>query len=217
MNLPEVSSICQLENDFPLFVRKRERVLLCFPGREEPVGRAIAEYVERCGAIPVFWGTDLRWITLLRKGFQDRCSTVVGSPQIVLGLSKLARRAGIPLYIRNAVLLGDTPDEWITRNIQIGFDCVVRSWVPGKAEPAALDENIAGLLRELRRWTTILDLKLENLGPGLSLELVTFPGEKLPKLPSFARLVVRDWSGENDVPFDVPLQWKAGIFSSNNH
>ena len=147
MNLPKVEALAQLEHELPLYIRRRERVLLCFPGREEPVGRVIAEYVERCGAIPVFWGTDLRWITLLRKGFQHRCSAVVGSPQIVLGLSKLARRVGIPLYIRNAVLVGDTFDDWISRNVEFGLDCTVRNWIPGKEEDGLLDESIVGLLR----------------------------------------------------------------------
>ena len=60
-------------------------------------------------------------------------------------------------------------------------------------------------------------MKVEKTGPGLSLELVTFPGEKLPKLPSFGRLVVRDWDADRDMPLDVPLQWKTGIFSQDDH
>ena len=173
--------------------------------------------MELCGAIPVFWGEDLLWKTLLRKGFQLHCSTLIGSPEVILGLSKLARRACTPLYIRNAVVLGDSPDAWMSKSIQDSLDCVIRCWIPGRGERRNDDEKVRQLKQELRRWTTILDFKIENLGPGLSLELITFPGEKLPKFPSFGRMVVRDWNGDVDVPFDIPLQWKTGIFSSKNH
>lgn len=217
VDLPGIEDLENLEQVLSSFLRKNEQVLLCYPGEWESVGRAVAEKVERCGAVPVFWGEDLLWKTLLRKGFQLHCSTLIGSPEIILGLSKLARRACTPLYIRNAVVLGDSPDAWLTKSIQDSLDCVIRCWIPGKGEERGTDEKILQLKQELRRWTTILDYKIENFGPGLSLELITFPGEKLPKLRSFARLVVRDWDGDRDIPFDIPLQWKTGIFSSKNH
>jgi len=217
MDFPEVDSLARLDQVFPLFLRKKERVMLCFPGREDPVGQAVAECVERCGGVPVFWGQDLRWKTLLRKAFQEHCFTIVGAPSVLLGLSKLKKRVHTPLYIRNAVILGDAPDPWMSDSIRDGFDCSVRCWIPGREMSTGYTGRMAELVFELRRWSTILDLKLDNLGSGLSLELVTFPGEKLPKLPSFARLVVRNWDGERDIPLDVPLQWRTGIFSSDNH
>jgi len=217
MDLPKLEELEVLADILPTFLRKNERVLLCFPGKEEPVGEVAARSVERFGGIPVFWGEDLLWKTLLRKGFQERCSTIIGPPSIILGLSKLAARAATPLYIRNAVVLGDLPDAWMTKSIQDSLDCVIRCWIPGRGERRTDDEKVCQLKRELRRWTTILDFKIENLGPGLSLELITFPGEKLPKFPSFGRMVVRDWNSDEDVPFDIPLQWKTGIFSSKNH
>lgn len=217
MDLPRIEELENLEQVLSSFLRKNEQVLLCYPGNWEPVGRTVAEKVEMCGGVPVFWGEDLLWKSLLRKGFQMHCSTLIGSAEIILGLSKLARRACTPLYVRNVVILGDTPDEWLSKSIQDSLDCVVRCWIPGKGSSHASDEKIGNLRQELRRWTTILDHKVENWGPGLSLELITFPGEKLPKMPSFGRLVVRNWDGDRDVPFDVPLQWKTGIFSSENH
>lgn len=217
MDLPKLEELEVLADILPTFLRKNERVLLCFPGKEEPVGEVAARSVERFGGIPVFWGEDLLWKTLLRKGFQERCSTIIGPPSIILGLSKLAARAATPLYIRNAVILGDTPDEWLCGSIRNGLDCAIRGWIPGEKRAPSCDDGTEALLHELRRWTTILDMKLEHMGAGLSLELVTFPGEKLPKLPSFARLVVKDWDGERDVPFDIPFRWKTGIFSCKNH
>lgn len=50
-------------------------------------------------------------------------------------------------------------------------------------------------------WSSILDYHAEQTESGLSLELVTFPGESLPKLPSVARLNVRPWNSETDIPF----------------
>lgn len=216
MDLPQIGALEELEQVLSSFLRKNERVLLCFPGPAEPVGRAVAGYVEAAGGVPVFWGEDLRWKTLLQKGFRERCGTVIGPPHIVLGLSKLSRRSGIPLYIRNAVLLGGAHDDRIRDDIRVGLDCDVRLWVESGAVPAE-DPKVRELFRELLCWTTILDLKLEHMGRGLSLELVTFPGEKLPKLPSFARLVIRDWDGDRDMPLDIPMQWKAGFFSCDDH
>lgn len=216
MVFPGLKEIGQLEEILRTFLRKRERVLLCFPKTGEPVGQALAGMVERCGAVPVFWEPDLRWKTLLRLGFQHRCGTVIGAPGVVLGLSKLVGRAGTPLYIRSAVLIGGEPEEALRNNIRVGLDCEVRAWI-GTGPDLTRDDRSSELLRELRRWTTILDCRLERMGPGLSLEMVIFPGEKLPKLPSFARLVIREWDPHADEPFDIPLQWKNGVFSSGNH
>ena len=80
VDLPGIEDLENLEQVLSSFLRKNERVLLCYPGTWEPVGKAVAEKVERCGAVPVFWGRDFLWKTLLRKGFQFRCSTLIGSP-----------------------------------------------------------------------------------------------------------------------------------------
>ena len=217
MDLPQIGALEELEQVLSSFLRKNERILLCFPGTWEPVGKAVAGYVESAGSIPLFWGEDLRWKTLLHKGFRERCSTVIGPPQIVLGLSKLSHWSGIPLYIRNAVLLGDTRDDQLLDDIRVGLDCEVPCWIEGEARTVREDTGVRELVRELRGWTTILDLELEHMGRGLSLEMITFPGEKLPKLPSFARLVVRNWDADRDTPLDMPWQWKNSIFSHNDH
>lgn len=50
-------------------------------------------------------------------------------------------------------------------------------------------------------WSSILDYRARLTESGIDLELVVFPGESLPKLPSCAKLTVRPWDPEVDIPF----------------
>lgn len=67
--------------------------------------------------------------------------------------------------------------------------------------PGNMDKDLAALAESLHSWTSILDCRLERGSYGLEMEIVTFPGEKLPRLPSAARQVIRPWNPETDVPF----------------
>ena len=55
----------------------------------------------------------------------------------------------------------------------------------------------------LLTWSSILDYRVEYGESGVELELVVFPGEPLPKLPSCAKLVIRTWNPSEDIPFDL--------------
>ena len=68
---------------------------------------------------------------------------------------------------------------------------------PGSSSDLQLD----AIVQELISWTSVLDCRLRKGDQGLDLELIVFPGEKLPKLPSTARLVVKAWDPEKDEPF----------------
>lgn len=75
---------------------------------------------------------------------------------------------------------------------------------PRTVDVKAVDEN--DLLRErlegeLLTWSSVLDYQVEYTESGTALELVVFPGESLPKVPSVARLCVRPWNPEKDIPF----------------
>lgn len=59
------------------------------------------------------------------------------------------------------------------------------------------------LLEQLLSWSSVLDYRVTNTESGLNLELVVFPGKLLPKLPSCARLTVRPWDPEQDIPFII--------------
>lgn len=63
------------------------------------------------------------------------------------------------------------------------------------------DLQLDSMTQELISWTSVLDCKLRKGSYGLELELVVFPGEKLPKLPTAAKQVVRAWDPEKDEPF----------------
>ena len=264
------------------FVRRQERVLICFPKREPGSLASIMETAVRSvGGIPLLWGPDYRWKALLRQAFSTRATTIIGPPLIILGLSKLAKATGTPLFIHNVLTAGYPCQEWMTEGIQKGLDCrtwdcfspgmgsVVGGFSCGKSMGIHLREDIYSVeildtagaplpehtigevvfypnsdptLRcrtmdkarletapcpcgcnsprlmdvqpglsadptlvqigaQLQTWTSVLDCKLRRGPFGLELEAVVFRGEKLPKLPSCAKQVVRIWDPARDMPF----------------
>lgn len=274
------------------FVRKREYVLICFPrGDHESLGTIFEQAALQLDAVPIFWGPDHKWKTLLRQAFATRASTIIGPPLVVLGLSKLTKATRTPLYIRNVVTAGYPCLDWMIDGIIRGLDC--RTWgcfglgtgavvggfscghsrgvhiredvydigivdengtpVPGgvqgsiaiapKGEPGArvihrdharlerglcpcgqtsprlmdirpmnwYPADVQALKQELQSWTSILDCRVERGQYGLEIELVVFPGEKLPKLPSAAKLVIRHWDPDRDAPFGIAPEWEPPV------
>ena len=57
------------------------------------------------------------------------------------------------------------------------------------------------LEEQLLSWSSVLDYRVSTTESGINLELVVFPGELLPKLPTCAKLTIRSWDPEKDVPF----------------
>lgn len=79
------------------------------------------------------------------------------------------------------------------------------------------DPELAELGQYLFSWNSVLDLTLCRGPYGLELELVIFPGEKLPKLPTCARQVVRPWRPERDEPFLAqPWRKNPGDFADSH-
>lgn len=71
-----------------------------------------------------------------------------------------------------------------------------------ECEPVANDDLSRIVLEEeLLTWSSVLDYQVEYTDFGASLELVVFPGELIPKLPSFAKQSVRYWNPQSDIPF----------------
>ena len=252
------------------FVKPKDSVLICFT-RNQPneIGSLFGEAVVRRGGVPVYWEKDFRWKTMLRQAFSNRVTTVIGPPMVVLGLSKIARFNGTPLYIRNVVTAGYPCLDWMVEGIGKGFDCSVHGlFTPGgrlvcgfvdeKYKGARLRDDLYGvdienpnelgigdmvlysrenaevrysigekakletigdslyltnlqpgqasdlelnaITQNLINWTSVLDCRVRRSHYGLELELIVFPGEKLPKLPSAARQVVRAWNPDKDEP-----------------
>lgn len=68
--------------------------------------------------------------------------------------------------------------------------------------------------RALMLWTSILDCRLHRGESGLELELVTFPGHKLPALPHCAKLEIRNWDPGTDIPFWFRPDWRKNQYNS---
>lgn len=275
-------SIAYVADHLGKFLKRKERVLICFlEHREGNLSWIMEQAVLRCGAVPVMWGDDHRWKTLLRLAFSTRASTIVGPPLVILGLTKLKKANGTPLFIRNAITAEYPCLDWMIDGIIRGFDC--RTWgcfsletsgvVAGfscgqsrgvhlrdeeyaieiigpeggvlpageegemllipKADPElrlnmgetarletalcrcgctaprlmnmtpgkTVDPDLETLGQYLQSWTSVLDCRLEKGEYGLEIEIIMFSGEKLPKLPSAAKLIIRPWDPEHDEPF----------------
>ena len=265
-----------------LFLKRNEKVLICFPEHEAgDLSDLMEQAVRSCGAVPVFWGPDRRWNGLLQLAFFSRASTIIGPPLVILGLTKLKKNTGIPLYIRHVVTAGYPCLDWMIEGIKKGLDCdtwgcfgistssvvagfscgkslgvhlreeefsmdiiddqgnplperemgemvlfskerpdlrypcgekcyIDRSPCPcGRTSPRLMgmfpggDSNmdLAEFGQYLHSWTSVLDCRLKKGEFGLELEMIVFAGEKLPKLPSCAKQVIRPWDPKRDEPF----------------
>lgn len=278
------------------FLKKRDKVLILFPDTTATVGRLIKNAVLQCDAIPQFLDGDHRWLTILRTAFMTRSDCIIGTPLTLLGLAKVAKHMGTPLFARNVLIGGYPSKQWMIDGIAQGLDCKVwgcydpglsamisgfscreghvhlrpdsyRIWTRdeygqnlpdgrlgrimlspvsdedlvfdtgddgriesslcpcGNPSPRLMDMVTSnGINRELSElwesfhyWGSILDCRLYNSTYGLELELIVFPGEKLPKFPNCAKLVVRAWNPESDEPFPHAYVLKKRLFYRDTH
>ena len=263
------------------FLQVLEPVLICFPDEGiTSLGGIFKEAVLKCEAKPVFWGPDFRWRELLRIAFDTHANTIIGSPQAVLGLMKLARATATPLNVYDVIVAGDPFAPWMIDGMKKGYDChvwgcyavhsgpviggfscnqevglhirgdVFKPFVLrdgevnsvhdrgrllldsakdpevcfdpevtvllhhqpcccGCDEPRVVDVKSTKkrtILREklewdFLSWSSVLDYRVDYTESGASLELVVFPGEPIPQLPSFAKQKVRFWNPSEDIPF----------------
>lgn len=63
-----------------------------------------------------------------------------------------------------------------------------------------MDPELDALAQGLMRWNSILDCHVVKGKYGLEIEIVCFQGEKLPKLPTAAKLRIRSWDPQRDTP-----------------
>lgn len=289
-------AICYIAENMGRFLKKRDKILILFRDTPESIGSLMKDAALRCEARPMFMGEDQRWITILKTAFVNRCDAIVGPPLTILGLSKVAKHRGTPLFARNILVAGYPIKQWMVDGIEQGLDC--KAWgcydpgystmvsgftcrccrlhlrsdryrarildadgteLPegktgrivlsplcaddlqfdtgdvgyldsapcacGQDTPRLMDidtnqgtdARLAQLGESFQHWSSILDCKLSNTGYGLEIELVVFPGEKLPKFPHCAKLVVRAWNPETDEPFPHAYVLKKRLFSRETH
>lgn len=118
------ATVAYLSEKLSCFLKKMDTVLICCPEQETGgLSHLMEQAVLRCDAIPVVWGADHRWKSLLRLAFSSRASTIISTPIITLGLAKLRSFYSIPLFIRNVVTVGYPSQDWIIDGIRRGLDC----------------------------------------------------------------------------------------------
>lgn len=196
------------------FLKIHDKVLICC-SQHSPTGKRMKAIISSCGAVPVFWTEDYRWGSLLRLAFTGRHRVIAGPPMLMLGLSKLSKQLGIPLYVRNVVLIGEC-DEWIRDAIAAGLDCRVWS-VPGEFPRGDLPQDVRDLKTEILRWSSVLDCRIVKGSYGLEMQVVSFPGKKLPRFPTCAKLEIQPYNREAHIPFYIAYNSKNPGSYLKNH
>lgn len=290
-------SITYVRDQMSRFLKRGERVLILFQKRDNAACHILEQAVQELGCQSVWIGEDLRWKTILKAGFSSKCNCIIGPPLMLLGLSKVARYMGTPLFARNVLMSGYPSAEWIVQTVERGLDC--KAWgcydpgigavisgfscglsagvhlrteeynvdiVDDDGNPCPMGEagnvvlyptedptlrfltgdkgrvdtspcpcgctaprlldldtdkkdyrNLSQLGESMHYWSSILDCRVANTECGLELELIVFPGEKLPKLPTTARLLIRPWDPGKDEPFAHHDVLKRRFFSGESH
>ena len=192
-------TVIYLADHLGKFLRKGERVLICFPYREKgSLSDVFTQAAKRCGAVPVIW-EDLLWKTLLRQAFVNKVTAIIGPPLILLGLMKLKRHNDTPLYVRRVILAGYPCPEWMHEGLAQGFDCevggcfglehsgLVAGFACGKSWGVHLRDNVFGV--------EIVDDAGRPLAEGWQGQIVLYP-RKAPEL----RLPIGDTAVLNTEP-----------------
>lgn len=80
-----------------------------------------------------------------------------------------------------------------------------------------MDSELDSLAQHLMSWTSILDCHVQKGELGLELEVICFPGEQLPQLPTAARLVIRPWDSATDTPLIHASSLKIPEMAEHTH
>lgn len=182
-----------------------DKVIVCSSVLDSGVNTLnVTAAVEAAGGEVMLWSEDQRWKTLLRMAFESRAKTIVGSAESLLALVKLAKFSHIPLNIFYAVVLDADGKRWMLDSIAAGLDCRVFSGTGEEWEPvqnAAVDREYR--MMDLMQWGSVLDCKAYRSVSGLVMEIVCLQGGGLPKLPSCAKMILRNWNPEQDMPMTL--------------
>ena len=162
------------------FIRRQERVLLCFPEHKEgTISSLMEQAVLRCDAIPVIWGPDRKWKTLLQQAFFSKVTAIIGPSLILLGLAKLKKHSGTPLYIRRCITASYPCMDWMIDGIIRGFDCEMGGCFSLGDSPIvagfACGHSWGVHLREAEYGIDIVDKDGDPVPEGTVGEMVLYP------------------------------------------
>nr|MBQ8244683.1 hypothetical protein [Oscillospiraceae bacterium] len=174
------NTIAYLTEHLRHFLRKQERVLICFlEHKEGNISWLMEQAVLRCDAVPVIWGPDHKWKTLLQQAFFNRTTAIIGPPLILLGLAKLKRQSATPLYIRRCITAAYPCLDWMIDGIVRGFDCEMGGCMTmgesGIVLGFACGHSWGVHVRDSEYQIDIVDPAGELLPEGTVGEMVLFP------------------------------------------
>ena len=179
-------TIAYLTEHLGNFLRKRERVLICFMEHSEGSRSWLMEQaVLGCEAIPIVIGPDRRWKTILRLAFTNKVSAIIGEPLLILGLTKLKKYSATPLSVRRVVTAGYPCPDWMIDGIVKGFDCQAGGCF-GLQQSSVVAGFACGQswgvhIRDEEYGVEILDEEGNPLPPGEMGEILIYP-KRLPHL-----------------------------------
>ena len=178
-------TVAYLAEHLGKFLRKGERVLICFPYREKGgLSDLFEQAVLQCEAVPVVWSDSL-WKTLLRQAFMNKVTAIIGPPLILLGLMKLKRYNETPLFVRKVILAGYPCPQWMIEGLVQGFDCEVGGCF-GLEHSGIVAGFACGHSWGVHLWDSmygvdIVDETGRSLPEGMQGQIVLYPQED-PKL-----------------------------------
>ena len=107
-------TVFYLADHLSQFIRRMDPVLICLPSQQPgQLCHLMEQAVLMCEGVPVVWGADHRWMSILRLAFSSRARAIISTPLIALGLSKLQSYYSTPLFIRDVITAGYPCEEWI--------------------------------------------------------------------------------------------------------
>ncbi|MCD7755208.1 MAG: hypothetical protein LUJ09_02570 [Firmicutes bacterium] len=192
------ATVDYLAENLGKFVKVGIPAMICIPPTQGNLAELMRRAVLQCGGVPVMIGDDLRWKSLLRLGFSTKAETVIGPPLIVLGLTKLSKATGIPLFIQNVLTFGYPCLDWMIDGIIHGLDC--STW--GCYTPEA-DVAVAGFSCGRCRG---IHLRTKEFG----MDIVDEGGRPLGRAPGALRHRGLGQDGQCPVPVREPGSQAAG-------
>lgn len=190
-------------------LHRRHRVLILLPPSEEDLIRRMAQAVDASGCVPIVPEDDYRWKTLLRLAFVKRTETVIGTAQLLMGLLKIAKATNTPLFIHDVILCGEEK-MWMQDDLRRSLDCRIWNLEQRLKQRIEADKYTHSMHNELEDMLLgcpdVLDYSMDITECGNSLEVVILNNQKMTVLPSCAKLLIRKWNPEIDVPFSAKKQ-----------